>query len=247
MGAATMANAGSSDVKSYWVVRRAPPAGGDCGGAGAIATHTCPPASRERVGRAAEADRLRHLPGARIEAHDRAVAAVRDPERPRRGEDGRRPIADRDRAGDGVRLGVDADDRVVTGVCDPRACGVDGNSRGSVADGDRLRHERLRVDARDGSVGAVRHPDRPRAGRDRRRDVSDGDGCHYPHGTGSTRKTTPSGLTIQIQPNAASAGRAVPPKNPMEERSGFVAVTGHSSGRFSRRRRRPRSPRLRSA
>ena len=60
-----------------------------------------------RVGRAAETDPLRHLAGVRIEAHDRAVAAVRDPERGRRGEDGRGPLADRRSGRRGVRLGVD--------------------------------------------------------------------------------------------------------------------------------------------
>src|SRR3954469_3336393 len=33
-------------------------------------------------------------------------------------------------------------------------------------------------------------------------------------------RTTPSGLTIQIDANAARAGRAVPPKNPMDARRG---------------------------
>ena len=37
---------------------------------------------------------------------------------------------------------------------------------------------------------------------------------------GSIFSTTPSGLTIQTEPKAARAGRAVPPKNPTEARSG---------------------------
>ncbi len=66
---------------SNWLMRCAtPPAAGDRGGAGATETHTFPAAAASASGVPPRQMVLVALPGTWIEAHDRAVAAVRDPD-----------------------------------------------------------------------------------------------------------------------------------------------------------------------
>ena len=80
------------------MVRRATPPASAVTAEAPARSRPTPARRRSRArGRPAETDRLRHLSRARIEAHDRAVAAVRDPQRGRGGEHGRRPVADRRR------------------------------------------------------------------------------------------------------------------------------------------------------
>src|SRR5439155_289423 len=82
----------------------------------------------------------------------------------------------------------------------PPAGGGGGSRSWRVADGYGRRHERRRVDARDGPVGAVRHPDGAGAGRDRRRSVSGADGSHSSCGIGVDSRDVPVGTDDPERP-----------------------------------------------
>lgn len=154
---------------------------------------------------AAEVNRPGDRARTRIQPHHRAVAGVGDPQRCGRGQDGRRAIADADGLGDRVAIRVDPHYRVVTGVGDPYAGRVDGDRIRAVADGDCRRHQRHRVDAGDRAVGAVRHPERPRAGRDRGRIVADVDRSDLLAGAGvGLRDVTVRIHAFQEYPSAHS-------------------------------------------
>ena len=89
----TCASAGSRDEKSSCMVKCAVPGvTGGGGGAGATVTHTRPGGGHQRRRAAAQVNRLGDGARARIEPHDGAVAGVGDPQRGRRGQQGRRAI-----------------------------------------------------------------------------------------------------------------------------------------------------------
>ena len=94
-----------------------------------------------------------------------------------------------------------------------------------MTDGDRRRHECRRVDARDGAVGAVRHPDGIRAGCDRRRIVSDADRCRPSPRIGVDPRDEAIGVDDPDRTERRERRAHAPPKNEPEAATGRVEVS----------------------
>ena len=132
-------------------------------------------------------DRRRHQ-GRRIDAGDRAVGAVRHPERARARRDRGRLVADVDRSGLPAGAGVELPD-VTVGIHDPDRPGRwqhrPGRSEGEQGAGGKLPRRDgtvvLRVDPGD-LTGGVAYPDGTWCGGERRRGPADRDGCQDPPG-----------------------------------------------------------------
>ena len=104
-------------------------------------------------------DRLRRLAARGVDASNRAVTAVRDPDGARADGDPGRRLPDRDRRRHGSRARIDANDSVVESVDGPHFAGADRDRGRTVADRDRRQQSR-RVNPRDRVGVAVRDPHR---------------------------------------------------------------------------------------